>query len=89
MLPTNWMSYCTVGCSATRQPVSTRSVSPAPRSMRGDHAAGMHEAEAVAIEPLHDEAFTAEEADADLPWKAMPMQTPRAAQRNESFWQTR
>ena len=31
-----------------------------------NRAAGVHEAEAVAFELLHDEAFAAEQADADL-----------------------
>ena len=34
---------------------------------RVHHAAGVDEAETVAFEPLHDEAFAAEQADADLP----------------------
>ena len=31
-----------------------------------DGAAGVHEAQAIAFELLHDEAFAAEQADADL-----------------------
>ncbi len=48
---------------------------------------GVGEDEAVALQALHDEALAAEEADADRFWKAMPMDTPWAAHRNESFWQ--
>ena len=46
--------------------MSTRSVSPGRELERVHRAAGVDEAEAVAFEPLHDEAFAAEQADAEL-----------------------
>ena len=39
---------------------------------RVDGSPGMDEAQPVPFEPLHDEAFTAEQADADLPLKGDP-----------------
>jgi len=45
------------------QPVSTRSVSPGASVRSISVPAGVDEGEAVAGEPLHDEAFAAEQAD--------------------------
>jgi hypothetical protein len=59
------MSKSTLGWKATTQPVSTRRV----RRGRGffeQGAAGVDEGHPVAVELLHDEAFAAEQADADL-----------------------
>jgi hypothetical protein len=46
----------------------------------------VEERPAVAREALHDEALAAEQADAQRFWNAMPIETPFAAARNESFW---
>jgi hypothetical protein len=47
----------------------------------------VHEAEAVALQLLHDEALAAEQAHADLPLEGDADRHAAAAQRNESFWQ--
>jgi hypothetical protein len=66
------------------QPVSTRSAPGASVPLL-QHAAGVHERPAVTLQALHDETFAAEQSDASFSWNAMPMLTPFAAARNESF----
>ncbi len=57
---------------------------------RVDRPTGMDEHEPIPFEFLHDEAFAAKQADADLPLEMqIPTDTPRAAHRNASFWQIR
>ena len=46
--------------------MSTRSVSPGLSCELVQHAAGVDEGEAVALQALHDEALAAEQAGADL-----------------------
>ncbi len=43
------------------QPVSTRISSPGAERALLQRAAGVHERPAVALQPLHDEAFAAEQ----------------------------
>ncbi len=45
---------------------------PCAHLQRVHGAAGVHEAEAVAFEPLHDKSLAAEQADADLPLERDP-----------------
>ena len=84
LTPTNGTSYVTLGCSATRQPVSIRRLSPAFRSTRWTVSQACRN-DTITLEPLHDESLASEESDPDFFWNAMPMETAFPAQRNASF----
>lgn len=45
----------------------------------------MNEGPAIALQALHDEALSAEEPRTDFFWNPIPIVTPRAEQRKESF----